>query len=188
MSNNIIRGYFNLDTPQWEDLRFPASTINPAGSTNPADVDNTYGWLVFGKEGIQICAVQVQIPHAWKEGSVLRPHIHWMKSTSTSGNVYWRLEYRWVGIGDVMDDSWTTLNATVPTISDGNTQYKHALTQCGDISATGKTVSDMLVMRLSRQSTQPTDTYNGDAILLEFDIHYQVDSFGSNYEYYKLRP
>jgi hypothetical protein len=111
-----------------------------------------------------------------------------MKSTAASGGVYWQLQYRWVGIGDVMAGSWTTIGSGTPTISDSNLQYKHALTQLGDITAVGKTVSDMLVMLVTRQPANAADTYGADAILLEFDIHYQVDSFGSNYEYYKYRP
>jgi hypothetical protein len=171
-----------------EDLRFPASTINPTGVTAAAGRDADFGWLTFDSGTPEVAAVQVQLPHSWKEGSVLKPHVHWMKSTAASGGVYWQLQYRWLGIGDVMAGSWTTIGSGTPTISDSNLQYKHALTQLGDITAVGKTVSDMLVMLLTRQPANAADTYGADAILLEFDIHYQVDSFGSNYEYYKYRP
>jgi len=188
MSNNIIRGYFNLDTPQWEDLRFPAASINPTGVTGAAGRDADFGWLTFAYNTTQVAAVQIQLPHSWKEGSTLRPHVHWMKTTSASGGVYWQLEYRWVGIGDVMAGSWTTIGSSTPATSDSDTQYKHAITELGSITAVGKTVSDMLVAKLSRVHDNAADTYGAAVALLEFDIHYHVDSFGSNYEYYKYRP
>jgi hypothetical protein len=105
-----------------------------------------------------------------------------MKSTAASGGVYWQLQYRWVGIGDVMDANWTTIGSATPVVSDANTQYKHALTSLPTISATGKSISDMIVAILSRQPGNGADTYGADAILLEFDIHYQQDGLGSKLE------
>ena len=57
MSNNIIRGYFNLDTPQWEDLRFPAASINQTGVTGAAGRDADFGWLTFAYNTTQVAAV-----------------------------------------------------------------------------------------------------------------------------------
>ena len=78
-----------------------------------------------------------------------------------------------------MDTDFTTLSASTPVTGtpDTNEANKHLITSLGDISATGKHLSDMLVMILTRISTG--DTYGADARLLEFDIHYQIDAFGS---------
>lgn len=46
-------------------------------------------------------------------------------------------------------------------------------------------VSSMMVCRLYRSPTVTEDTYSNDAGLLEFDLHYQIDSFGSRNEYIK---
>lgn len=184
----MIRDYFWLQLPQWEDLRFPAAAINPVGLTDDADRDNTYGWLLFDATNPEVAACQAQLPHAWKQGTVLKPHVHWMKSVNGAGGVYWQLQYRWCQIGQVMDGSWTTIGSSTAIVSDGNTAYKHALTELGTITTVGKLVSDMLVMILSRQPANAGDTYGSDAILLEFDIHYLRESLGSNYEYQKLRP
>lgn len=43
----------------------------------------------------------------------------------------------------------------------------------------------MLVCGLFRNSSAGTDTYSGEAGLLEIDFHYQIDSDGSNEEYIK---
>ena len=45
-----------------------------------------------------------------------------------------------------------------------------------------KTLSSMLVCRLYRSAS---DSYGGDAGLLEIDFHYEIDSDGSRQEYTK---
>jgi hypothetical protein len=70
-------------------------------------------------------------------------------------------------------------------VSDGNTANQHALTELGVIAATGKQVSDILICQLSRVHDNGADDYGADARLLEFDIHYQVDSRGSPSEFSK---
>ena len=167
----------------WDDLRVPVTAINPPGLESDPDIDTTYGFALFSGSGTEVLFTAIQLPHSWAEGTVLRPHFHWMKTTSASGTVLWQLDYRWAGIGDIMDGDWTTLSSSTPTVSDDNTAYKHALTALGDLDATGQTLSAMLICKLSRIGG--SDTYAADAALLEFDIHYQVDSPGSQTEYVK---
>ena len=170
---------------EWEDLRFPATAINPPGQASDPDVDTTYGTLLFAASGTEMIFVLAQLPHSWQEGSDLHPHIHWAKTTSASGNVMWELQYRWSKIGEVMDSSWTTLTKATTTVSDGDTAEQHAITAFDAISGTGCSVSDMLVMKVSRLGDDAADTYGADARLLEFDIHLQIDSRGSLAEYTK---
>jgi hypothetical protein len=125
--------------------------------------------------------MQVQMPHAWKEGTDIHPHLHWMKTTNGTGNVVWRLEYRWVPIGEVMDATWKeSIRAnTMPVTPDSNTAFKHLMTEFDDISGQGKQLSDMLLILLSRNANTAADTYTGASAFLEFDIHYEVDRLGS---------
>lgn len=64
----------------WEDLKFPASSINPPGGIGGAAVDTAdtpfVGTLLFDSIATEICVGQAQMPHAWKEGSFLSPHVH----------------------------------------------------------------------------------------------------------------
>jgi hypothetical protein len=169
----------------WDDLRFPASGINPAGPASPPAVDAVIGGLLFDSASTEVVSLIAQMPHAWKEGSEIRPHVHWQKTTSAVGAVYWQLEYRWSSIGEVMDGSWATLPVTVPAVSDQNTAGVHAISPFGGIDASGHGLSDILVMRLSRVGGDVLDTYGADARFLEFDIHYQIDGLGSLKEYLK---
>ena len=168
----------------WEDLRFPATVVrtNPANE-NPA-FDTTIPGRLFRHTATDSVYVIAQIPHAWREGTVLRPHVHWQKTTSAAGGVYWQLAYRWAAIGEALSDEVTIGNAT-PAVSDADTANVHALTNLGAISGEGKTLSDMLLMTLSRVHDNAGDTYGASARLIEFDIHYQIISPGSRQEFIK---
>jgi len=151
-------------------------------------VDGWIGASVQGSVGVYVwhfntgeineVFFSVQLPHAYKEGTDLKPHIHWTKHNSDSGNVKWGLEYTICNVASTFPDT-TTLTSTSVDTGSSTTPYNHLLTNLGTISGTGLTVSSMLIGRLFRDGIDPTDTYDGYAALLEFDIHYQVDSLGS---------
>lgn len=175
--------YYWQNAGSYEDLRFPATAINPPGLVGDPDWDTTNGGWLFDGGSTEMLFLLIQIPHAWEEGTTLHPHVHWQKSTSAAGTVLWQLEYKWAPIGAAMDATFTTISSSTPTVSDADTADWHALTDLGNITATGKQISDMILAKLSRLGG--TDTYAADARLLEFDIHYQVNSFGSREEYTK---
>jgi hypothetical protein len=171
----------------FDDLMFPASAINPAGTANPAGVDNDHGWFLFDAAATETIAVQVQLPHRWKVGSTLYPHVHWHKTTAAAGNVLWRLEYKWADINAVMDAAWTSLDvvSTIAATPDTNTAQKHLISAWAGISTAGKGISAMLICRINRIGGDGTDTYGADAAMMQFDLHFEIDSFGSSQEYTK---
>ncbi|MFC1878993.1 hypothetical protein ACFLZW_03685 [Chloroflexota bacterium] len=65
------------------------------------------------------------------------------------------------------------------------TAYKHQIASFAAISGTGKTLSSVLLCRIYRKAGDGSDNYDADAALLEFDIHYEVDAFGSDSEFVK---
>jgi hypothetical protein len=168
----------------WEDLRFPATAIrtNPA-SEHPALQLDPVGRL-FRHTDTDILYLIAQLPHAWRAGTTLQPHVHWAKTTAASGGVYWQLTYRWATIGDAIANA-VSIGSAVPSVSDANTANVHALTRLGTISGSGKQISDMLLMQLSRVHNNEADDYGASALLMEFDIHYQVSSPGSRQEFIK---
>ena len=171
----------------FEDLRFPATVINPPGQVADPDWDIVNGGWLFAASGTELIYVIAQMPHSWKEGSPIEPHVHWQKTTSAAGNVLWRLEYKWAPINAVMDPAFTTIDVSevVSDVMDTDTDDKHLISSFGYIDATGKKISDVLVMRVSRIGGDADDTYGADARLLEFDIHHQINSRGSTFQYVK---
>lgn len=64
------------DTGLWEDLRFPAQGINPAGSSAPPDVEALTGMLAFDNSADNMVGGVAQMPHSWKSGTAIEPHVH----------------------------------------------------------------------------------------------------------------
>ena len=176
-----------LTQESYEDLRFPATSINPPGAVSDPDWDTTNGGWLFDSGSSEVIFVLVQLPHSWVEGTPIEPHVHWQKTTSASGNVLWRLEYKWAPINETMDAVFTTLNVSsvVDGTPDTNTANKHLISSFGNIDASNKQISDMLVMKLTRIGGDVSDTYGADARLLEFDIHYKTSLQGSLFPYVK---
>jgi len=165
----------------WEDLRFPASLINPLGATSPPSLDNTVtdfpGTLLFAGNAENIIAGVAQMPHAWLPGSSLRPHIHWSKPVGSANAVSWEFYYRHLGFPPDVAGAWVgpiaaTITAGDPTITDS-----HIISGFGDISMTSRRESSMLCWQIRRQGG--TDADAGTARLYEFDIHYQAHKTGT---------
>jgi hypothetical protein len=165
----------------WEDLRAPASGINPSGSPSAAVPNTADGSLTFAKGAVAIA--WFQLPHAWKEGTDLSVHIHWSKSTTNGGVCNWQMKYRWGNIGDVMP-AFSLLTKGTQLIPNSNVVDKHALLKWADLSGTGKTISSMLGIYVARVD-DGDDTFTGNGNLYEIDIHYQSDTTGSKQEYVK---
>lgn len=180
----------NYNDEYWDDLRFPASVFNPgiANAPDPVALGDPYGQLYaleFNANVEEEVYVFVQMPHAWKEGSTIHPHVHWINHDGGSGNVIWALEYSITNINDKFPTP-TTISVTDAGIAaDGDGLYTHQIAELGEIAMTGKTISCMMMARLYRDADNELDTLDGEAGLIEFDIHYQKDSTGSSQEYVK---
>jgi len=172
-------GVIDLDTT-WDDLRAPATSINPTGLATPPMVDNEDGSLLFSTN--DTVAIWFQMPHTWKEGTNIIPHIHWSKTTTNAGLPNWQMKYKWANAGDVFP-AFNTLMSGTEGVPNSNIIDKHSIYTFGEISGAGKLISSMICIYLVRTTTG--DTYADDARLMEVDIHYQVDSTGSRQEFIK---
>lgn len=180
----IITTYHPENAP-WDDLRFPATAINPPGVVSDPDWDTTKGGWLFAATGTETLFIIGQMPHGWLEGSVIVPHVHWERTTSAAGAVVWQLEYQWCPLGEAREAAVTvSADAAVATLA-SDVADVHQITSFGDTATTGKQISDMLVMKVSRLGDDAADTYAADARLLEFDIHHQKDADGSVHEFIK---
>lgn len=166
----------------WEDLRFPASGFNPAGSTAPPTVDTGTGLLLFSGTADNIVGGIAQMPHAWLAGSTIRPHIHIIAPTSDAGSSRWKLEYNIANNNGAFQNaygSYTTLN----TITVRNPQSTNTLllpSGFGGIPMHGYKESCCILWRITRLAA--SDALDNDATdwaFAEFDIHYQVEKLGT---------
>jgi len=158
----------------WDDLRFPAQAINPAGAAAAPTMDTTLdgfpGTLLFSGSAENVVVGLAQMPHSWLPGSVIKPHIHWSKPVGSDSAVTWEFYYRHLGFANDAPPEW--VGPIEGSILEGNpaTTDVHIITGFGDVSMAGKRESSMLCWQIRRQGT--TDADNGTARLYEFDIHY----------------
>jgi len=176
--------YAAINGPSWDDLRFPAQGINPPGLVSDPDIDTvTYpGTLLFASNATEMIAGVAQMPHSWAEGSGIRPHIHWAKTTSASGGVVWQLAFVVVANGAVIGSysSWVSGTNGVPH---NDTAHTVAIDSFAEISMTGKIGSCLVLWKIQRDHDAVGDTYAADARFLEFDFHYRAYGLGSEKEY-----
>lgn len=176
--------YAVIQGESWDDLRFPAQGINPAGAVAPPTVDQTTypGTLLFAHNATNLIAGVAQMPHAWLEGTTIRPHVHWSKTTSASGGVVWEFCYAVADVGGTFGaySAWIT---GTNVVSDGNTAEKHALDTFGEVAMTGTKGSTLIAWQIRRKHDAASDDYGASARLWEFDFHYRVFGLGSATEY-----
>lgn len=184
----------------WNDL-----TVNPdatsRGSSNPpvwggapATVFRQNGGsqgvflLMFSATVEQELYFTVQLPHGYKIGSTLYPHIHWTTRVGTPNgtDVVWGLEYSQVAIGgNFPSTTIITANSVIPSIGTPAGTGQHLITSLGTISGSGLGISSILICRLFRAATNGSDTFANETGILAFDIHYEQDTEGSRQEFIK---
>lgn len=171
------------DATAFDDLRTPVLATVKSTSVPPDNIVFGSNMVAFGfdKAKSEEVFFMVQIPHPYKEGSNIYPHVHWYPTDNTTGNVVWKLEYTWANANNVFPSS-TTLSVTTAA---AGTAVTHQIASFSYIDGTGKKISSMLVCRLYREGGNAQDTYNADAGLLEIDFHFEIDSFGSRVEFIK---
>ena len=163
----------------WNDLRF-SFTQTKQGATALPDFDYTNVGLLFPQnDPAEIVYIVAQMPHDYKLGSNIRPHIHWQQSAATA--VTWKMDYKWFKNGDAVPASFTTIstNTGVFTYTSGSICQLSSFPEINGSAI--DTVSSILLIKLYRDDNVTT----GDVLGFEFDIHYQIDSLGSRLEFVK---
>jgi hypothetical protein len=175
---------YPLRSSEWEDQRVAVNNVKVPATKAPS-------WVVYKASLVLAFADQVleaneervyfsiQLPHAYKENTNLRPHIHWVGEDNTAGDVVWKLTYSWANMYGV----FPTETAIIIANSNSLTANYHNYAALPEIVGTGKEISSMLLCSLIRNSSNSADTYTGkDAYLLEFDIHFLANTPGSKEE------
>lgn len=179
----------NSNELKWDDLR-----IVPGGFSFPGVSDPTLSPWQPGLSGaiFQVYRFQTgdeafftcQLPHSYKQGTDLKAHVHWTpddRGTSENGNtVAWKVDYSWANINGVFAPSSTAdMTDTCNGVNDS-----HEVSPSATITGTSNNISSMLICRVYRDTG---DTWVGTTIiqspvLLEFDLHFQIDDRGSQNE------
>lgn len=173
----------------WDDLRV-SPDVKGTGAKDPSWVAwlgtvNLYDFDNAAAGSEKELWFNVQMPHGWKEGSSVYPHVHWTNKTAgTAGHVVrWGLEYTVSKIGGTFPATATVYGTTIVGGGDITVANEHMITSFDAITMTGNTISTILSCRLFRNSSNAADTYTGTAGLLSIDWHFEVDKVGSRTEF-----
>ncbi len=189
------------DATVWDDIMVFPDATSKGGSKAPVwggaptstafkkngSSQGVFLWM-FSSSTEQELYFTVQIPHSYKVGSTLYPHVHWTTAvgTPTGTNVVWGLEYSVVAMGGSFPNTTIlTANNIVPIIGTPSGIGQHLITPLGTILGTNLGISTILVCRLYRAVDNASDTFGNEIGLLGFDIHYEKDTQGSRNEYIK---
>ena len=162
------------------------NAVKIKGSTNvPIDIGfGTCLFLLGFLEGDQVYFT-VQIPHSYKEGSDLKPHVHWTTTTGTpgTGDVGWGLDYSVSAIAGTFSSTNSKTGTTIVEPKIGTTGANiHTITSLGTISGSGLGISSVLVCRLYRTTD---GNFASPALLLGMDFHFEKDTEGSRSDFTK---
>jgi hypothetical protein len=179
---------FNGNATVWEDLQIPASSAGAQGGNMP-------DWAAFRGSTLKTWAFAdqnsstnedelyftIQLPHSWKEGSPVEPHIHISPENApgSAREVVWKLEYVWANYSETYPAVTNTLTAT--SIISPADDHRHLIASFGNIvpDGTNDKISSVILCRLSRNSGDASDTYTGRVFLISLDIQFEKDTEGS---------
>jgi len=120
------------------------------------------------------------IPHSWRAGTMLYPHVHFTVLNNTAGVVRWGFEYTFARRHD--SSSHTTFPATQVIVIDfsipansADTHFVCEAPEAGGITGTNLEVDAMVLTRIYREGAHANDTYPGSCFGITADLHIEVD-------------
>ena len=185
--------FWNQFSSPYEDLLVNLNTAKATGggAVDPTWLDlsagaqRAYAWA-FSPSAINILYWTAQLPHSWKEGSTLYPHVHWMPTTANAGNVLWQLGLYKADINSAYPTFASPSPYYQPSLAvSSGTIRQHQVSAFPPLTMVGNKISNVFLGRLLRIANDATDTYPDDAVALYVDFHHEVDSLGSRSEFLK---
>lgn len=165
------------DATVWEDVNFSADAT-VVGAAAP-------GFASFSTSSILIPVLDggviseelngsIEYPHRGKTGSDIIPHVHWVPTSTSTGDVEFLLDYWLIKSGETVVNG--TISAIDTTTGAAWTERRFPI---GTISSTGIMLGTQCLFRLYRVPGSSDDTYPDDVGILTWGFHHEVDTVGS---------
>lgn len=178
-TNGVPISYLIQDTPVWNDVRIPMSSVRPgvgaptAQPFQPTGVGSLRAYR-FNRGVTQRLEFELQVPHGTNEDPIygVRLHVHWACGLSSpAAAVGWFVDASVADIGFNFPAPTTHGPATTtPTVA-----FRHLVTNIHTF--TGLHDSAVIVGNIYRNAA---DAYLGDDVFgLSLDAHYVVQRLGS---------
>jgi len=167
----------------WDDARSPGLAVEKGASApDLIDFKGDSDVQLYGFDGAntrEVLKTTLQLPHGYKAGTAVRPHIHWCPSTGDAGGVVWQIKYSWASVGTVFPD----LTLAVGVADPAEEAWMHQIRGFDEIPGDEKKESSQLVIAIIRDPSHGSDDYGADAGFIEFDVHFQREKDGTVTEY-----
>ena len=169
-----------LSIPRYNDIvfEFTPTRINPTSSKPDFDYTNV-GFLFPQNIPTEAIYITVQLPHSWKEGTTIFPHVHVRQSANQQA--VFKADYLWYNVGDTIPTVWQTYTMNEYAMEYVSGSISQIIKGASGISGVGKGISSILKIKLYRDD----NVYTGDMLADQFDIHIEIDAFGSLTQYEK---
>lgn len=120
------------------------------------------------------------IPHAYKPGSMIYPHVHFSVQSNNAGTVRWGFEYTFARSAASTGQTAfpTTSTIYIDYVVPANSAYKHFIAEAGEgagIPGTHIEVDGMILSRVFREPAHANDTFVGSVWAITADLHTEVD-------------
>jgi hypothetical protein len=173
---------FNGAATVFDDIT-PSSVTIGSGATAPAFTTYNGALAAYEFVGTGGTTHQLnmgfQLPHGYKEGSDIVPHIHlFVPDNVTGGTIKFYLEYTWTNIDQTGAVSPTTISGTLTRGASAGINNNAVLTFT-TVSGSGKTISSMFMCRIYRDPADVADTFGASVWLKSSDLHFEKDTIGS---------
>jgi len=176
----------------WDDLRIVPGSFDYAGVADPSLENWQPGgsgrvFKIYKFKKNDVAYASTQMPHDYKEGTDLEFHIHWTpadRGGAEAGNIVgWKVDYSIANVGSSFPASST---ADLQHTCTGTDDF-HEIVASVAVNGSDLTISHIIELAIYRSDTGADDTWVGTTNaqspgLLEFDIHYEKDGFGSREE------
>jgi len=180
---NVVSAVFPV-ADKWTQIYKPAQEILLPGNAADAGRDTDDGTLLFDAAADELSFSGLPIPRDRVATTNLKFYAIWSKSTSATGDVGWRLEYRTTELGSATPVGWTSLGVQTTSVTTDNDTANEALaTLLGTLDTTSLTNQMNLILRLAREGTNGSDTYAADARLIGLLVTYNIGDLGSDSEF-----
>lgn len=165
------------DATVYEDANIDLSTLTTGGTTpGHATIASTNIRLRSFAVGEELDG-SLEIPHSYKVGGEMRFHLHYLPTTAPTGTDYVRFEVEYF----IVNADGTVSTAT--TINTGDvavdTQWKRYDADFGVAVFTNASFGGQIAFKVKRIAAGG-DAFAGEAAVLTFGVHYEVDSLGSD--------
>jgi hypothetical protein len=159
----------------YDDWRWAGSGVNPPGAPTPAVLEQieTDWWAWTFVNGQVLTCPDHQMPHDYKEGTDIVPHIHWCPSTTATYTGTWTLVMSY----------WTsaatgTARSTFTTTAAFNASMTQYQMQSQDFASVLSN-ANMKISMCADVTLKLALTAGTKCILKGFDGHYLKDRLGS---------